>query len=71
MTSEQLYSAVANLNGQIAAHAATHGMTGQPPADAQIPSPQPAPQPTAGQGAGGAVRNFGRSWGPRGDGGVE
>ncbi|MFI9332636.1 hypothetical protein ACIGZJ_34525 [Kitasatospora sp. NPDC052868] len=55
MTSEQLYSAVANLNGQITAHTTAHGMTGQPPADAQIPSPQPAPQPTAGQGAAGGA----------------
>ncbi|MFB7668332.1 hypothetical protein ACFC1R_31175 [Kitasatospora sp. NPDC056138] len=55
MTGEQLHSAVANLNGQITAHTIAHGMTGQPPADAQIPSPQPAPQPTAGQGAAGGA----------------
>ncbi|WP_153471630.1 hypothetical protein [Streptomyces kaniharaensis] len=55
MTSEQLHSAVANLSSEIAAHTTTHGMTGQFPADAQIPSPQPVPQPADGRGAAGGA----------------
>jgi hypothetical protein len=55
--SESLSTAFANLHRDIVAHTTSHGMTGQPPADAQIPSPCPAPQPVGGQGqTGGAAR---------------